>query len=153
MGTTLTIAVVVDWKLLVAHAGHSRCYLFSGRELRQLTQDHTIAAELVRLGVLSPKKATDHPLRHVLTNVLEGSKPLVQMELQQADLRPHDVILLCSDGLTEMVSDDRIAAILKAELEPRRACERLVAEANERGGKKNVTVVVARIEEPEILHN
>jgi len=149
MGTTLTMAVAVDWKLFVAHAGHSRCYLFSGRELRQLTQDHTIAAELVRLGDLSPKKAAGHPFRHVVTNVLEGAKPLVRVELQESDLRPDDVILLCSDGLTEMVSGNRIAAILKAESEPRRACERLVGEANEQGGNKNITVVVARIEGPE----
>jgi len=70
----------------------------------------------------------------------------VRVELQEADLRPDDVILLCSNGLTEMVSDERIAGILKAEREPRRACERLVAEANGQGGERNITVVVARIE-------
>jgi len=146
MGTTLTVAVTVDWKLFVAHAGHSRCYLFSGGELRQLTQDHTIAAELVRLGICSPKNAAGHPYRHVVTNILEGGQPFVRVELQEADLRPDDVILLCTNGLTEMVSDERIAAILKAEPEPRRACERLVAEANGQGGERNTTVVVARIE-------
>jgi len=146
MGTTLTVAVADDWKLFVAHAGHSRCYLFSGGELRQLTQDHTIAAELVRLGICSPKNAAGHPYRHVVTNVLEGGKPLVQVELQEADLRPGDVILLCSNGLTEMLSGERIAGILKAEWEPRRACERLVTEANWQGGERNITVVVARID-------
>jgi len=146
MGTTLTAAFAVDGKLFVAHAGHSRCYLFRRGELRQVTQDHTIAAELVRLGVVSPKAAANHIYRHVVSNILGGPKPMVQVELHELDLHPEDVLLLCSDGLTDMVSDTRIAAILRDEHEPRRACERLVAEANKWGGKKNITVIVARIE-------
>lgn len=150
MGTTLTMAFVADWALFVAHAGHSRCYLLTRGELCQLTQDHTVAAELVRLGVVSAKAEAHHIYRHVVSNVLGGSKPHVQVELHKVDLHADDVLLLCSDGLTEMVSDDRIAAILRAERDPRRACEQLVAEANEQGGSKNITVVVARIEKPEM---
>jgi serine/threonine protein phosphatase PrpC len=146
MGTTLTAAFVVDGKLFVAHVGHTRCYLWRRGELRQLTQDHTIAAELVRLGIVSPKDAPNQVYRHVVSNILGGPKPMVQVELHELDLHPDDVILLCSDGLTEMVSDARIAAILRDEREPRRACERLVAEANQRGGKKNITVIVAQVE-------
>jgi serine/threonine protein phosphatase PrpC len=150
MGTTLTMAFVADWTLFVAHAGHSRCYLFTKGEFRQLTQDHTFAAELVRLGVVSAKAVAHHLYRHVVSNVLGGDNQSVQVELHKFDLHTDDVLLLCSDGLTEMVSDDRIAAILRAERDPRRACEQLVAEANEQGGSKNVTVVVARIEKPEM---
>jgi PPM family protein phosphatase len=149
MGTTLTMAFVADWTLFVAHAGHSRCYLLTKGELRQLTQDHTFAAELVRLGVVSAKAAAHHFYRHVVSNVLGGDKQSVQVELHKFDLHTNDVLLLCSDGLTEMVSDDRIAAILRAQRDPQRACEKLVAEANKQGGSKNVTVVVARIESPE----
>jgi len=152
MGTTLTMARAVGRKLFVAHAGHSRCYLFSGRRLRQLTQDHTVAAEMVRWGDLSPEAAARHPLRHLVTNVLEGSKPAAAAQLRTFDLHPDDVLLLCSDGLTEMVPDDRIAAILQVVQEPQRACECLVAEANERGGRKNITVIVARIEGPPSPH-
>lgn len=146
MGTTLTMALAVGGKVFVAHAGHSRCYLLSGGKLRQLTQDHTMAAELLEVGVLSPKEAARHPYRHVVTNLLEGNRPSVWVELDTADLHPDDVLLLCSDGLTEMVAADRIAAILQKESEPRRACERLVAEANERGGHRNITVIVAYVE-------
>jgi protein phosphatase len=149
MGTTLTAALAVGRKLFVGHAGHSRCYLFSKGELRQLTLDHTIAAELACWGAISPKDVARNHYRHVVTNVLEGTKPMVQVELHEGDLHPEDVFLLCSDGLTEMVSEDCIAAILQAEREPRRACERLVAEANAQGGTKNITVVVARIESQE----
>lgn len=147
MGTTLTMAFAADWRLFVAHAGDSRCFLLSGGELRQLTQDHTQVAELVRAGVLSPAEASCHPFRHVITNVLGGNEPGVRVEMHKLDLEAGDVLLLCSDGLTEMVPDARIAAILQEEQEPRPACERLVAEANERGGKDNVTALVACFQE------
>ena len=147
MGTTLTMAFAVDWRLLVAHAGDSRCYLLSGGELHQLTQDHTVVAEMVRFGGLSAAEASRHPYRHLVTNVLGGKEPGVRVEMHKLDLEPGDVMLLCSDGLTEMVPDARIAAILQEEQEPRRACERLVAEANDRGGKDNITVVVACFQE------
>ena len=146
MGTTLTMAFAVDWRLLVAHAGDSRCYLLSGGELHQLTHDHTMVAEMVRVGSLSPEAASRHPYRHIVTNVLGGPAPGVLVEMHKLDLEPGDVVLLCSDGLTEMVPDARIAVILQEE-EPRRACERLAAEANERGGRDNITVIVARFEE------
>lgn len=147
MGTTLTMAFVVNRRLLVAHAGDSRCYLLSKGELHQLTQDHTMVAELVRQGVLAQESVARHPYRHVVTNILGGNEPGVLVEMHKLDLEPGDVVLLCTDGLTEMVPDTEIAAILRDEPEPRRACERLVAEANERGGKDNITVVVACFEE------
>jgi serine/threonine protein phosphatase PrpC len=147
MGTTLTMAFAAAWKLFVAHAGDSRCYLLSGGELHQLTQDHTQVAAMVRAGVLSPADASCHPYRHVITNVLGGHEPGVRVEMHKLALEAGDVLLLCSDGLTEMVPDARIAAILQEEPEPRRACERLVAEANELGGKDNITALVACFQE------
>src|ERR1035438_7702105 len=143
MGTTLTMAFAVNWRLLIAHAGDSRCYLLSKGDLHQLTHDHTKVAEMVRHGILSPEQASRHPFRHVVTNVLGGHEPGALFEMHKLDLEPGDVVLLCSDGLTGMVSDARIAAILQEEQEPRRACERLAAEANEKGGKDNITVIVA----------
>lgn len=142
MGTTLTLAFAVDWRLLVAHAGDSRCYLFSRGDLYQVTQDHTLVAELVRRGEVSAREASRHPSRHVITNVLGGREPGVQVEMHKLNLEPGDVVLLCSDGLTGMVPNARIAAILEEEKEPQRACQQLVAEANAQGGKDNVTVIV-----------
>jgi protein phosphatase len=101
----------------------------------------------MRLGALSPKEASRHPYRHVVTNVLGGNEPGVQVEMHKLALAAEDVILLCSDGLTEMVSDARITAILHEELEPQGACERLVAEGNEKGGRDNITAIVARFAE------
>lgn len=145
MGTTLTMAFAVNWRLFVAHAGDSRCYLYSGEKLQQLTRDHTMSAELVRQGVMSAEKAAGHPWRYVVTNILGGSKPGVQVELHSLDLHADDVLLLCSDGLTEMVPEGQIAGILHAENDPQRACERLVAEANRLGGKDNITAIVSRV--------
>ncbi len=109
MATTLTMAFAVNWRLFVAHAGDSRCYLYSGEKLQQLTQDHTMTAEMARRGIMSADQAARHPWRHVVTNILGGKERGVQVELHSLDLHPDDVLLLCSDGLTEMVSEELIA--------------------------------------------
>ena len=146
MGTTATLALVSGWSLFTVHAGDSRCYLWRGGALTQRTRDHTVAAALLRQGVIGPEEARHHPHRHTLTNVLGGGEADVQAEVGRLDLESGDVLLLCSDGLTDMVSDERLAAILGEEPDPERAAERLVAEANERGGRDNITAVVARLD-------
>jgi protein phosphatase len=146
MGTVLTLALVTGWKLFVIHAGDSRCYLFHNGRLQQLTHDHTLAGELADRGVITPEQARRHKFRHVVTNALGGVKAGVQVEVHQVDLESGDVLLLCSDGLTDMVADDRITPILAAEAEPQSACQRLVAEANAQGGRDNITAIVARFE-------
>ena len=103
-----------------------------------------MAAEMVRRGLLSPDEARHSPVRNVVTNALGGSTPGVHVELHSLELEPDDVVLVCSDGLNAMVPDERIAAIVGKGKEPRAACEQLVAEANQRGGKDNITVIVAR---------
>ena len=146
MGTTLTMAFTSGRRLFVLHAGDSRCYLFRGGALEQLTEDHTLVAEMTRRGDISPEQARHHRLRHVVTNVLGGGEVGVHVDVQRMDLEAGDMVLLCTDGLTEMLDDSRLAAILAAETDPQSACARLVAEANDRGGKDNVTAVVARFE-------
>jgi protein phosphatase len=146
MGTTVTLAFATGWKLFVLHAGDSRCYLYRKGNLRQITQDHTVGAELARRGSIGPEQARRHQFGHVVTNVVGGSEPGVRVDVQKVDLETGDVVLLCSDGLTDMLADDAIAAVLAAERDPRSACERLVAGANENGGRDNITAVVARFE-------
>jgi protein phosphatase len=143
MGTTLTLAYCLDRELFVAHVGDSRCYLLRGGLLYRLTQDHTLVADLVRRGFLRPDEATGHHFRHVITNVVGGSDPGVRVEMHKLRLEPGDRVLLCSDGLTEMVGDPEILGVLGAEREPAAACRRLVRRANEAGGRDNITAVVA----------
>ncbi len=146
MGTTLTLALASGWKLFVIHAGDSRCYLFRQGNLRQLTVDHTLAGELARRGTIRPEDVGRHQFRHVVTNALGGNEAGVRVDVEKADLETGDVVLLCSDGLTDMLPDAHLAAILSAERAPQGACERLVVEANRRGGKDNITAIVARFE-------
>jgi PPM family protein phosphatase len=145
MATTMTFAFAVNWRLFVAHVGDSRCYLCARGALQQVTQDHTLTADLVRAGSLPPESAARHPYRHVVTNILGGAEPGVSVELHSLDLHPEDVVLICSDGLTDAVSEVRIAEILQQEQDPQRACGYLVADANRQGGKDNITVIVARV--------
>jgi len=146
MGTTLTLAYCLGDQLFVAHVGDSRCYLLRRGLLYRLTHDHTLVAEMVKRGMLRAEEAAHHGYRHVITNVVGGSDPGVRVEVHKLPLESGDVLLLCSDGLTEMVSDQEILAVLQDVADPARATERLVARANEQGGKDNVTVVVARFE-------
>jgi protein phosphatase len=146
MGTTLTMAFTSGRRLFIIHAGDSRCYLMHDGELRQLTEDHTMAAELARQGVIPPEEVRQHRWRHVVTNVLGGTGPEVTVEVHRRDVGPGDTVLLCTDGLTEMVDDGQIAAELSAKAEPEAVCRRLVDLANAEGGRDNITVIVARFE-------
>ena len=144
MGTTLTLAYSCRDTLYVVHVGDSRCYLFRDGGLHQLTWDHTVAQELLRSGVLGAEEAASHHWRHVITNAVGGREPGVQPEVHKQQLQPGDCLLLCSDGMSDMVPDEEITAILQAEPEPRAACARLIEEANAHGGRDNVTAIVAR---------
>lgn len=148
MGTTLTMAFASGARLFVIHAGDSRCYLFRAGHLEQLTRDHTVVAEMVGRGALSPEEARRHPYRHVVTNVLGVDPTGARVDVQQERLEPGDVVLLCTDGLTEMMDDTSITAVLAATDDPEEACRQLVAGANEAGGRDNVTVILARFDSP-----
>jgi serine/threonine protein phosphatase PrpC len=144
MGTTLTLGYVVNSQLFVSHVGDSRAYLYRNGVLTQLTNDHSFVADLLRAGAVRPDQARHHPLRHVITNVIGGNEPGVRAESHTVDLLPEDGLLLCSDGLTDMVSAEEIGAVLAGEPAPEVACRRLVELANDRGGPDNITVIVAQ---------
>lgn len=144
MGTTLTMAYSVDTDLFIVHAGDSRAYLFHDGELHQLTQDHTFVQVLVQGGTLTPEAARRHRFRNLVTNVIGGPHEGVFAEIHKLKVADGDVLLLCSDGLTEAVEDAAIAAILAGPDHPERVCTRLIELALERGGPDNITVIVAR---------
>jgi serine/threonine protein phosphatase PrpC len=146
MGTTLTMAFQLDARVCVVHVGDSRAYLYADNELYQLTHDDTLMAEMVRRGALQPEQVAQHRHRHVITNVVGGNEAVVNVEARALEVHAGDRLLLCSDGLTEMVPDDAIAAILDAEGDPEAACTRLVSEANEAGGRDNITVLIVRFD-------
>jgi serine/threonine protein phosphatase PrpC len=146
MGTTVTMAFQLGAQLCVVHAGDSRAYVHRNGELHQLTQDHTVVADMVRNGTIREDEAGRHPLRHVITNVIGGHDPGVKVEARAVEVLAGDRLLLCSDGLTEMVKDDGIKAVLDTEQDPEAAARALVAQANENGGRDNITVVIVRFD-------
>lgn len=148
MGTTMTAAALVGGehgdRLVLANVGDSRAYRFREEELVQLTSDHSVAEELVARGELSEEEAAVHPHRHILTRAL-GVGPDVEVDAWELEPRQGDRYLLCSDGLTNEVSEDRIATVLERRDDPGDIAATLVRLANEHGGNDNVTVVVVDV--------
>lgn len=146
MGATVTAVWVNDDRLSVAHVGDSRAYLLRTGNLQQLTSDHSLVAEQVRRGIITPQQAEESDMQSVLLRAL-GAHEDVEVDVDEVGTYPGDVLLLCSDGLTRMVTEPEIAGALQAEVDPRSAARKLVDLANENGGLDNVTVIVARFQE------
>jgi PPM family protein phosphatase len=147
MGTTVTIALLDSAAGTVAmgHVGDSRAYRLRNGVLEQVTTDHSLVAELVESGVLTPEEAERHPQRSAITRAL-GTEPAVDADVFTVDAVPGDLFLLCSDGLTDMLSENEIAAAIEsADRDPAAAGEALVSAANARGGDDNITVVLFEI--------
>ncbi|HXX99512.1 MAG TPA: Stp1/IreP family PP2C-type Ser/Thr phosphatase [Candidatus Limnocylindrales bacterium] len=146
MGATVTAGWVNGSKLSIAHVGDSRAYLLRTGALQQLTNDHSLVAEQVRRGIITPQQAEESDMQSVLLRAL-GAHPDVDVDVDEIDLMPRDLLLFCSDGLTRMVTEPEIAGKLQSETDPAAAAQKLVDFANERGGLDNVTVIVALIQE------
>jgi serine/threonine protein phosphatase PrpC len=146
MGTTLTALYVGPEDVAIAHVGDSRAYCWRAGELIRLTEDHSLVDELMRQGRLTPEEAEEHPQRSVITRAL-GPELEVEVDTRTFRARAGDVYLLCSDGLTSMVSEDDVATLLGEHSDLRRAGEALIAAANQAGGRDNITVVLLRLEE------
>ncbi len=148
MGTTVVIAYVPGSRAYIGSVGDSRAYVVRDRSLRQLTSDHTLVNDQVRAGALTSQEARHHPARNILTRAV-GSQEEVEADLVELDLRPGDILLLCSDGLTTMAEDaDILKTVLAHSDDPEAASRALVDLANERGGEDNVTVVLGRVGPP-----
>jgi protein phosphatase len=147
LGTTLTLAVAENGQATVAHVGDSRAYLWRDGHLRQLTEDHSVPGALLKQGQITPEEAHDHPHRNVLYRCL-GLKPKLEVDIYPPLLlRPGDWLLLCSDGLWDMVYPiEQLAEFLAASDPPVKICRRLVDAANEAGGEDNITVLLVRVE-------
>ena len=144
MGATLTAAWIDRSKLSIAHVGDSRAYLLRGGSLLQLTRDHSLVAEQVRRGMLTVAEAEESEMQSVLLRAL-GAQPEIEVDAEEHILFPRDVLMLCSDGLTRLVTEPEIAGVLQAETDAVRGARELVALANDRGGPDNITVVIARM--------
>jgi PPM family protein phosphatase len=148
MGTTLTVARSLGRDLMITHVGDSRAYLLRGGRLHRLTRDHTYAQLLVDIGELPAADVAKSKHRHVLTNALGGASEEVQVDTDRVRLANGDRLMMCSDGLTDMVDDEMITKIMAETKTSKEACERLVQQALDNGGRDNVTVIVADYQLP-----
>ncbi|HEY3192874.1 MAG TPA: Stp1/IreP family PP2C-type Ser/Thr phosphatase [Solirubrobacterales bacterium] len=148
MGTTLTAAMVRDDEVALGHVGDSRAYVLRDGQLKRLTKDHSLVEELRRQGRLTEEQAEEHPQRSIITRAL-GPEPSVNVDTMTFPARDGDVFLLCSDGLTTMISDEQIREILVSSKNLRSAVNRLVDAANRGGGRDNITAVAFRLADAE----
>ena len=146
MGTTLTLAKVHGDEVSLAHVGDSRAYRLRDGELSQLTRDHSLVAELERSGQITAEAAEHHPQRSIITRAL-GPEPDVEVDTYTLAGRDGDVFLICSDGLTSMISDDEVGSIVRSASTLDEAADALVRAANQSGGKDNITVILFRLGE------
>jgi serine/threonine protein phosphatase PrpC len=143
-GTTLTCALILGQRAYLAHVGDSRAYLLNGREMRQLTRDHSFVNRLIELGELSPEEANVHPQRHVLYRAV-GQRDQLEVDTYQQSLPPGSCLLICSDGLSGVVSEKEMGAIIASAATPQQACEHLAEAANRAGGPDNITAVLIKM--------
>ena len=141
MGTTMTALWQTERSVLIAHVGDSRVYLLRKGNLRQVTDDHSVVAELLRCGLITPQEARRHPYRNVITRSL-GSAPTVEVDLLEREREPGDLWLLCTDGLSNMLTDREMEALLGS-LPPQKAADALMQKALDAGGTDNITFILA----------
>ncbi|PYI54346.1 Stp1/IreP family PP2C-type Ser/Thr phosphatase [Paenibacillus flagellatus] len=141
MGTTVVVALVTRYDIVIGHIGDSRAYLVSGDSIRQLTEDHSLVNELIKSGQITPEEANVHPLRNVVTRAL-GTDKQVEVDVYHNGWRPGDYLLLCSDGLSGLVGEPELYAIVADRRALSWKVDRLVQRALEEGGGDNITVVL-----------
>ena len=144
MGTTMTACMLENERLLIAQVGDSRAYLLHQGKLQQLTRDHSLMADMIEAGQLTPEEARHHPQRSVITRAL-GSDPHTRPDMYEINVETGDRLLVCSDGLSSMIRDEQIEATMRRVRDPQRCASQLVNEAIAAGGHDNVTVIVADV--------
>ncbi|HBM76251.1 MAG TPA: Stp1/IreP family PP2C-type Ser/Thr phosphatase [Clostridiaceae bacterium] len=148
MGTTVTVALISKDVMLIGHVGDSRAYLMRNSSMCKITSDHSLVAELVKNGTITEDEAQHHPQKNIITRAL-GAEESVQVDTNTIILKPGDTIMLCTDGLTNMLDDKEIEHILLKMDDPSLAVKELVDSANELGGYDNITVLVAKVACPD----
>lgn len=143
MGTTFVVATISDKKMYVANIGDSRLYVI-GKEMRQITEDHSLVEAMVKTGKLDRKEAKQHPNKNIITKAL-GASTEVEPDFFEVDLEEGDTVLMCSDGLTNMLDDEDIVEIIRAHEDPQAAADALVKSANKNGGIDNISIILVKM--------
>ncbi len=144
MGTTLIVAVIMNKKLYIGHVGDSRVYVIRDNTIDKLTWDHSFIEELVKNGSITKDEAINHPNKNLITRAV-GYELDLQVDTYEIDIKENDIILLCTDGLTNMLTEQEIMEIIINNEEPQNACDSLIQNANNRGGEDNITVIIGKM--------
>lgn len=142
MGTTLTLAYIYKSKIILAHVGDSRAYIINDN-MKQVTEDHSLVNELIKNGSITPEEALNHPQKNMITRAL-GTSPTIKIDFHVVDYLSNDIMLICSDGLSNMISEKEMLMILKYEEDLNIASRKLVCRAKDNGGKDNITVILIK---------
>ncbi|AFS78686.1 protein phosphatase-2C [Gottschalkia acidurici 9a] len=146
MGTTVTMGIMFEKDIYVGHVGDSRAYLLRDNKLIQLTHDHSLVGELLRSGSITKEEAFNHPKKNIITRAL-GTNSNVNVDIVTKEVTTKDIIILCTDGLTNMVSEERIVDVVNNTENMTDSCNILANTANELGGIDNITIMIMRIKE------
>lgn len=141
MGTTVTLALTINNKVYIGHVGDSRAYLYSQGEIRQITEDHSFVAELVKNGSITEKEARRHPQKNVITRAL-GTERNIKVDMVSIDLNDEDIIILCTDGLSNFIDKLEIKTIVDKLGVSYESCQHLVELVNSKGGYDNITIII-----------
>jgi len=152
MGTTLTLALIIKNNLIIGHVGDSRMYLIRNEKISKITEDHSYVAELIKNGTIKPEEAMHHPQKNLITRALGTSKDL-KVDVKNMTINDGDFILICTDGLSNMLSDEEILDTIKSVKDYKAICHELVNKANLNGGFDNVTVVVIDVQLGGVEHD
>lgn len=145
MGTTLTLALILENNLIIGHVGDSRMYVIKDNSISKVTEDHSYVAELIKNGTIKPEEANHHPQRNLITRALGTSRNL-EVDIRNITINNGDFILICTDGLSNMLSDNEILSTVISAKELNSICDELISKANLNGGLDNVTVIVIEVE-------
>lgn len=143
MGTTVTMALIIDKRVYIGHIGDSRAYLLREEVLQQITEDHSLVAELVRNGSITEREAMRHPQKNIITRSL-GTDENLKVDIFSMDLNKGDILILCTDGLTNFVDKEELKKAVLEEDDCFESCSTLVSLANQRGGYDNITVLIVK---------
>lgn len=146
MGTTLTAVLIIEYNMIIGHVGDSRVYIIRNESMKRITSDHSYVAELIKNGTIKPEEANKHPQKNLITRAI-GTGESIDVDINVLDIKNGDYILMCTDGLSNMLNEDEILNVVKSDKKIEERCSELIDLANNKGGYDNITVIVVEVDE------
>ncbi len=152
MGTTLTVALIIEKKMIIGHVGDSRVYFIRNNSIERITTDHSYVAELIKNGTIKPEEANNHPQKNLITRAI-GTGETIEVDVNVFDVMNGDNIVMCTDGLSNMLEENEILNVVTSNKDLRKKCSNLINLANNKGGFDNITVIVIEVDKGGANHD